>query len=95
MADGGEILRAHLPLKWHYPVMTTNTGTSLFEQTQRRLAEARAKVDALDVSDDVKRIAHRNLNRLDRSSRSELSLASRAVEDFHAALDAGEVPIYE
>ena len=71
------------------------TETTLFETTQRRVAEARAKIDALDVSDDVKRLAHRHLNRLDRSSRSDLSIASRAVEEFHAALDAGEVPIYE
>jgi hypothetical protein len=73
----------------------TEIETTLFETTQRRVAEARAKIDALDASDDVKRLASRHLNRLDRRSRSELSLASRQVEEFHAALDAGEVPIYE
>ena len=73
----------------------TEMETTLFETTQRRVAEARAKIDALDASDDVKRMAHRHLNRLDRRSRSDLSIASRQVEDFHATLDAGEIPIYE
>jgi hypothetical protein len=73
----------------------TETETTLFETTQRRIAEARARVDALDASDDVKRMAHRHINRLDRSSRSDLSLTSRRVEEFHATLDAGEIPIYE
>jgi len=75
--------------------MTDATSTSLFDAVQRRVAEARAKVDALDVSDDVRSMAHRHLNRLDRASRSDLSIASRQVEDYHAALDAGEVPIYD
>lgn len=73
----------------------TVTGTTLFESVQQRLAEARAKVDAIAATDDVKRIAHRNLNRLDRASRTDLTIASREVESFHAALDAGEVPIYD
>ena len=73
----------------------TDASLGLFETVQRRLAEAGAKVDALDVSDDVRRMAHTQLRRLDRASRSDLSIASRQVEDFHAALDAGEVPIYD
>jgi hypothetical protein len=73
----------------------SETETTLFDTTQRRVAEARARIDALDASDDVKRMAHRQLNRLDRRSRSDLSIASRQVEDFHATLDAGEVPIYD
>jgi hypothetical protein len=73
----------------------SETETTLFDTTQRRVAEARARIDALDTSDDVKRMAHRQLNRLDRRSRSDLSIASRQVEDFHATLDAGEVPIYD
>ena len=67
----------------------------LFENVQQRLAEARSKVAILDVSDDVRRMANRHLDRLDRASRSDLSIASRKVEDYHAALDAGEVPIYD
>jgi hypothetical protein len=70
-------------------------GTTLFETVQKRVLEARGKIDALDVSDDVKRIAVRNLNRLERASHSDLSIASREVEGFHAALDAGDVPIYD
>jgi hypothetical protein len=69
--------------------------SSLFGTVQQRIAEARAKVDALDVSDDVRRMARRHLDRLDRASRSDLSVASRQVEDYHATLDAGEVPIYD
>ena len=49
----------------------------------------------MDVSDDVRRVAHRNLNRLNHTSRVDLSIASREVEAFHATLDAGEVPIYD
>lgn len=71
------------------------TETTLFDAVQKRVAEARAKVDSLDVSDDVRRMAHRHLDRLDRASRNDLSIASRQVEDYHAALDAGEVPIYD
>ena len=73
----------------------TDLGVNLFDAVQHRLAEARARVDAFDASDDVKRVAHRQLNRLDRASRSDLSIASREVEVFHAALDAGEIPIYD
>jgi hypothetical protein len=73
----------------------TDTSTSLFDAVQARVAEARAKVHALDVSDDVRRMARRHLDRLDRASRSDLSIASRQVEDYHAALDAGEIPIYD
>lgn len=69
--------------------------TTLFDGTQQRIAEARAKVDAADVADDVKRVAHRNLNRLDRASRYNLSITSRQVEAFHASLDEGVVPIYD
>ncbi|HVT65413.1 MAG TPA: hypothetical protein VHD81_09675 [Mycobacteriales bacterium] len=69
--------------------------TTLFEQVQRRIAEATAKVEALDISDDVRRMATRHLNRLDRASRTDLSVASRQVEDYHASLDAGQVPIYD
>lgn len=75
--------------------MMTATGTTLFESVQQRLAEARVKVDEIATSDEVKRVAHRNLNRLDRASRTDLTIASREVEAFHAALDAGEVPIYD
>lgn len=73
----------------------TDTSISLFDAVQERIAQARAKVDALDVSDDVRRMAHRHLDRLDRASRSDLSIASRQVEDYHASLEAGEVPIYD
>jgi hypothetical protein len=67
----------------------------LFEAVQRRIVEAREKLERLDVSDDVLRAATRQLNRLDRASRTDLSIASREVEAFHATLDAGEVPIYD
>lgn len=73
----------------------TDTSLGLFEAVQKRIAEARGKIAALDVSDDVRRMANQHLNRLDRASRSDLSIASRRVEEFHASLDAGEVPIYE
>ena len=73
----------------------STTGVTLFEAVQHRLAEAREKLDGFDVSDDVLRAAHRQLNRLDRASRHDLTIASREVEAFHAALDAGEVPIYD
>lgn len=68
---------------------------SLFDAVQRRIAEATAKVEALDISDDVRRMANRHLSRLDRASRTDLSHASRQVEEYHAALDAGQVPIYD
>ena len=68
---------------------------TLFQTTQQRLEQARARVDALDVSDEVKAAARKQVNRLDRASRTDLSIASRAVESFHADLDAGEVPILE
>jgi hypothetical protein len=70
-------------------------GATLFDTVQDRLAEARQKVEALDVSNDVRRVVMRHLNRLDRASRSDLTIASRELEAFHAALDAGEVPIYD
>ena len=73
----------------------STVGVTLFEAVQQRLAEARAKLDAFDVSEEVLRAAHRQLNRLDRASRSDLTIASREVEAFHAALDAGDVPIYD
>ncbi len=69
--------------------------TTLFDAVQVRIAEARAKVDAFDASDEVKRVAYRQLNRYDRASRHDLSIASRQVEEFHASLDAGEIPIYD
>ena len=73
----------------------TDLGVTLFDATQARITEARDRLDALDVSDEVRRAGHRQLNRLDRASRSDLSIASREVEAFHATLDAGEVPIYD
>jgi hypothetical protein len=73
----------------------SSAGTTLFETVQTRLAEARAKLDAFDASDEVKRVAMRQLNRFDRASRSDLTITSREVEAFHAALDAGEIPIYD
>lgn len=82
------------PIAWHHLGMET-TGTSLFESVQQRIAEGHERIDAVDVSDEVKHAAHRRLKRLDRASRHDLSLASRAVESFHADLDAGQVPIYE
>ena len=72
-----------------------DTSPSLFDAVQLRVKQARAKVDALDVSDDVRRMAYRHLNRLDRASRTDLSITSRHVEEYHASLDAGEVPIYD
>lgn len=68
---------------------------NLFRDVQDKLASARARVDELDVSDDVKRAALRQLNRLDRASRVDLSIASREVAAFVAALDEGELPLYE
>jgi BMFP domain-containing protein YqiC len=75
--------------------MGETVTTTLFDQVQQRIVEARAKLDALDVSEDVMRAAQRQLNRLDRASRSDLTIASREVEAFHATLDAGDVPIYD
>lgn len=68
---------------------------NLFADVQRRLADARARVAALDVSDDVKAAASQRLNRLDRASRFDLSIASREVAVFLADLDAGQIPLYE
>ena len=62
---------------------------------QGRIAEARERIDALDVSDDGKAAALRQLNRLDRASRYDLSIASREVSGFLATLDAGELPVYD
>jgi hypothetical protein len=75
-------------------LVMTDAGT-LFEATQRRIAQAREKLDSIEATDEVRRAGHRHLNRLDRASRSDLSIASREVEAFHNALDAGEVPIYD
>jgi len=74
--------------------MTEGT-TTLYDTVQRRLQEARGRIDALDASDDVKRIARRQLDRLDRASRIDLTIASREVEAFHASLDAGDIPLYD
>ncbi len=68
---------------------------TLFETVQQRVLDARAKVELLDVSDDVRRAVTARLTRLERASHTDLSLASRAVEEFHASLDAGVVPIYD
>lgn len=73
----------------------TEERTALFDAVQRRILEARDKLDAFDVSDEVRRTGHRRLDQLDRYSRTDLSITSREVEAFHAALDAGEVPIYD
>ena len=74
----------------------TEETTALFDAVQRRLAEARDKLDAFDdVSDELRRAGHRRIDQLDRYSRTDLSITSREVEAFHAALDAGEVPIYD
>jgi hypothetical protein len=70
-------------------------SSTLYAATQLRLAEARDRIDALDVSDEVKAAAIKRLNRLDRASRMDLSIASREIEAFHADLDAGEVPLYD
>jgi hypothetical protein len=74
--------------------MDGSTAT-LFETVQQRVAQARLRVAALDASDDVKTAALKRLNRLERASRYDLSIASREVERFHADLDAGEVPLYD
>jgi hypothetical protein len=71
------------------------TSPSLYADVQDRIAEARARIEALDVSDDVKAAALRQLTRLDRASRYDLSLVSREVSGFLATLDAGDLPLYE
>lgn len=68
---------------------------NLYNDVQARIADARRRVAALDVSDDVKTAALRRLKRLDVASRHDLSIASREVAVFHADLDAGEIPLYE
>ena len=68
---------------------------SLYDDVQDRIAEARLRVEALDVSEDVRAAALRQLTRLDRASRYDLSLVSREVSGFVATLDAGEVPVFE
>lgn len=73
----------------------TDTTPTLYDDVQARLATARARVEALDVSQDVKDAALRRLARLDRASRHDLSVASREVAAFLAELDAGEIPLYE
>jgi len=73
----------------------TESGPTLFKDVQARIAAARERVAEFDASDDVKRAALRRLNRLDRASRYDLSIASREVSAFVAALDAGEIPIFE
>ena len=71
------------------------TNPSLYADVQARLASARERVEGLDVSEDVKRAAMRRLNRLDRASKFDLSIASREVAAFIADLDAGELPLYD
>lgn len=71
------------------------TTHSLYDDVQARLATARERITALDASQDVKDAALRRLDRLDRASRYELSVASREVAAFLDDLDAGEVPLYE
>ena len=73
----------------------SETSPSLYDDVQARLAVARERVLALDVSDDLRMAALRRLTRLDRASRYDLSVASREVAAFLAELDAGEVPLYE
>jgi hypothetical protein len=68
---------------------------TLFDAVQKRLAEARERLAAMDLSDEVREAALKRLNRLDRASHHDLSLTSREVEGFHIDLDAGEVPIYD
>lgn len=73
----------------------TEPAPSLYADVQARIAEARTRVEALDVSEDVKRAALRRLSRLDRASGSDLSVTSRAVASFIAELDSGELPLYD
>lgn len=73
----------------------TEASPSLYADVQARLADARQRVEALDVSEDVKRAALRRLTRLDRASRHDLSVTSREVAAFLADLDAGELPLYD
>lgn len=68
---------------------------NLYDDVQQRLAEARARVAALDASDDVKAAALRRLRRLALASRYDLSIASREVAAFLADLDAGDIPLYD
>jgi hypothetical protein len=75
--------------------MTETSSPSLYRDVQERIATARARVEELDVSDDVKKAALRRLNRLDRASKFDLSIASREVAAFLADLDAGELPLYD
>ena len=75
--------------------MTETSSPSLYADVQKRIATARERVEALDVSDDVKTAALRRLNRLDRASKHDLSVASREVATFLAELDAGEIPLYD
>lgn len=74
---------------------TSETSPTLYRDVQARLATARTRVRELDASDDVKTAALRRLDRLDRASRYDLSVASREVAAFLAELDAGEIPLYE
>ena len=73
----------------------TEPSPTLYDDVQARLAVARERVQALDVSDDVRRAVLLRLSRLDRASRYDLSIASREVSAFLAELDAGEIPLYE
>ena len=73
----------------------TEPAPSLYADVQARIASARERVEALEVSEDVKRAALRRLTRLDRASRYDLSLTSREVAAFVAELDAGDIPLYD
>ncbi len=73
----------------------SEASPNLFDDVQQRLAEARARVAALDASDDVKAAALRRLRRLALASRYDLSIASREVAAFLADLDAGDIPLYD
>lgn len=73
----------------------TDTTPTLYDDVQARLATARARVEGLDVSQDVKDAVLLRLARLERASRHDLSVASREVAIFLAELDAGEIPLYE
>jgi hypothetical protein len=75
--------------------MTETSSPSLYRDVQARIATARARVEELDVSDDVKKAALRRLTRLDRASKFDLSVTSREVASFIADLDAGELPLYD
>jgi hypothetical protein len=68
---------------------------ALYDVVLKRLADARSRVSALAVSEDLKDALQARLVRLAAAARTDLTVTSREVDQFLVDLDAGVVPLHD